>query len=76
MVSAKDQAVADLMHACWVSFAKTSVPKCGTTAWPAYSPAADQLMEFGKDSGVRTHFRKPQLDAEEAATLPTLALDK
>ena len=74
MVSAKDQEVASLMHACWVSFAKTGAPKCGTEAWPAYTPASDQLMEFGAVSGVRTHFRKAQLDAEQAATLPTLAL--
>jgi para-nitrobenzyl esterase len=74
MVSAKDQEVATLMHACWVSFAKTGVPKCGTGAWPAYTPTGDQLMEFGKESGVRTHFRKAQLDAEQASILPTLAV--
>ena len=74
MVSAKDQQVANLMHACWVAFAKTGAPKCGTEAWPTYTPAGDQLMEFGKESGVRTHFRKAQLDAEQASTLPTLAL--
>ncbi len=74
MVSAKDQQVATLMHACWVSFAKTGAPTCGTEAWPAYTGASDQLMEFGATSGVRTHFRKAQLDAEEASTLPTLAL--
>ncbi len=74
MVSAKDQEVASLMHACWVSFAKTGLPKCGNQAWPAYSPQTDQLMEFGVSSGVRTHFRKAQLDAEEAVTLSTLAL--
>jgi para-nitrobenzyl esterase len=76
MVSAKDQEVAALMHACWVSFAKTGAPKCGSQAWPAYTPAGDQLMEFGKESGVRTHFRKAQLDAQQAVTLPTLALGK
>jgi para-nitrobenzyl esterase len=75
-VSAKDQAVASLMHACWVSFAKTSVPKCGTDAWPAYTPTKDQLMEFGTSSGVRTNFRKKQLDAEQTVVLPTLALGK
>jgi para-nitrobenzyl esterase len=74
MVNAKDQEVASLMHACWVAFAKTSVPKCGGTTWPAYAPASDQLMEFGKESGVRAHLRKAQLDAQETATLPTLAL--
>jgi para-nitrobenzyl esterase len=74
MVSAKDQEVASLMHACWVAFAKTSVPKCGGQDWPAYTPVGDQLMEFGKESGVRTHLRKAQLDAVEAVTVPTLAL--
>jgi para-nitrobenzyl esterase len=74
MVNAKDQEVASLMHACWVAFAKTSVPKCGGQAWPAYTPAGDQLMEFGKDSGVRTNFRKTQLDAVQSTVLPTLAL--
>ena len=75
MVNAKDQEVATLMHACWVAFAKTGVPKCGAAAWPSYAPASDQLMEFGKESGVRTHFRKAQLDAVQAVTLPTLALE-
>ncbi len=74
MVKPKDQEVATLMHACWVSFAKTGAPKCGTQAWPAYTPAGDQLMEFGKESGVRTHFRKAQLDAEQASSLPALQL--
>jgi para-nitrobenzyl esterase len=74
MVSAKDQEVATLMHACWVSFAKTGAPKCGSEPWPAYTPATDQLMEFGASSGVRTHFRKTQLDAQEMVSLPTLKL--
>jgi para-nitrobenzyl esterase len=74
VVSDEDKAMASLMHACWVSFAKTSAPKCGTAAWPAYAPARDQLMEFGASSGMRTHFRKVQLDAQQKATLPGLAL--
>ena len=74
MVSAKDQEVATLMHACWVSFAKTGAPKCGSEPWPAYTPATDQLMEFGASSGVRTHFRKAQLDMQERASLPALQL--
>jgi len=74
MVNAKDQQVASLMHACWVAFAKTSVPRCGGLAWPAYTPAGDQLMEFGKDSGVRTNLRKAQLDAVQSVVLPTLGL--
>uniref|UniRef100_UPI000AA51900 carboxylesterase family protein n=1 Tax=Phenylobacterium sp. CCH9-H3 TaxID=1768774 RepID=UPI000AA51900 len=76
LVSEDDKAMASLMHACWVSFAKSSAPTCGAQAWPAYNPKTDRLMEFGAESGVRTHFRKPQLDFQQAAALPTLALPK
>jgi hypothetical protein len=31
-------------------------------------------MEFGSPSGVRTDFRKTQLDAQQAAALPALKL--
>jgi para-nitrobenzyl esterase len=56
------------MHGCWVAFAKTGAPNCPTPErWPAYTPSRDQLMEFGESVGVRTNFRKPQLDAQEAA---------
>ena len=57
--SDEDKAMAALMHSCWVAFAKTGAPTCASgPAWPAYSPATDQLMEFGSPSGVRTNFRK------------------
>lgn len=63
--SAEDKAMAALMHSCWVAFAKTGEPKCASgPAWPKYTPAADQLMEFGApESAVRTNFRKTELDA-------------
>ena len=62
----EDRAVAKLMHACIVGFAKTGAPRCANgPAWPAYAPQSDQLMEFGQSSGVRTHWRKPELDALE-----------
>jgi para-nitrobenzyl esterase len=73
-ISDEDHAMADLMHACWVAFAKTSVPHCGGMDWPAYQPANDQLMEFGSPSGVRTHLRKSELDAVEGVTLPRIGL--
>jgi para-nitrobenzyl esterase len=76
LVSEQDKRMASLMHACWVAFAKTGVPRCGDQPWPAYDPAKDQLMEFGSDSGARTHFRKVQLDAQEAVALPSLGLGK
>ncbi|MBS0362789.1 MAG: carboxylesterase/lipase family protein [Proteobacteria bacterium] len=66
--AAEDQAMSSLMHSCWIGFAKTGRPACqGGQAWPAYDPGKDQLMEFGVSSGVRTNFRKPQLDADQKA---------
>lgn len=65
--SDEDKAMAATVHACWVSFAKTGTPRCGLTPWPKYDPKTDQLMEFGSPSGVRTNFRKPALDAAQAA---------
>ncbi|MCR5874198.1 carboxylesterase family protein [Phenylobacterium sp. J426] len=73
LVSDEDKALATLMHACWVSFAKAGAPKCGAEPWPAYG-ASDQLMEFGAESGVRTGFRKTRLDAVQAVALPPLGL--
>jgi para-nitrobenzyl esterase len=65
--SAADSAMAELMHGCWVAFAKTGKPACPSgPVWPAYTAGGDQLMEFGAPSGVREHFRKPQLDPAEA----------
>jgi para-nitrobenzyl esterase len=62
----EDRAVAKLMHSCVVGFAKTGAPACNSgQAWPAYTPAGDQLLEFGRSTGVRTHLRKPELDAVE-----------
>jgi para-nitrobenzyl esterase len=76
VVSDEDRAMASLMHACWVSFARTSTPKCGAEAWPAYDAISDRLMEFGASSGVRVGLRKTQLDAQQAAALPGLKLAK
>lgn len=46
--SAADTAEMALVHSCWAAFVKTGVPSCsGGPAWPAYSPASDQLMLFG-----------------------------
>jgi para-nitrobenzyl esterase len=66
-VSDEDRAMARLIHGCWTAFARTGRPDCPSgEAWPAYDPRSDKLMEFGRASGVRTRFRKPQLDATEA----------
>jgi para-nitrobenzyl esterase len=66
--TAADKAMASLMHSCWVAFAKTGQPKCASgPGWPKYEARQDQLMEFGVSSGVRTNFRKSELDAATAA---------
>lgn len=74
VVTDEDKAMAARMHGCWVAFARTSVPACGDADWPAYDPKTDRLMEFGAASGVRTQFRKAQLDVQEATSLPELKL--
>jgi para-nitrobenzyl esterase len=63
------------MHGCWVAFIKTGAPQCqaGGREWPAYDGASDELMEFSLDPGVRQHFRKRELDAQEAAAGDLLA---
>lgn len=68
LLTDSDRAMATLMHGCWINFAKSGSPACsaGGRAWPAYSAADDDLMEFGVDSGPRQHFRQRQLDAQEA----------
>jgi para-nitrobenzyl esterase len=57
------------MHSCWVSFAKTGRPTCEADgrAWPAYSPATDELMVFDNPPRIVAHYRKAQLEAQEAA---------
>jgi para-nitrobenzyl esterase len=70
LITPSERAAAALAHSCWVGFIRTGAPQCaGGVAWPAYRPDTDQLLEIGMDTGVRTHFRKPQLDAQEAAVM-------
>ncbi len=67
LITPSERAAAALTHACWVAFARTGTPTCGEVRWPRYDPSKDQLLEIGMDVGVRQHFRKPQLDAQEEA---------
>jgi para-nitrobenzyl esterase len=57
------------MHAYWVAFAKTGDPAAaGGPAWPRYTLAGDELLEFGADGAqVRKGFKKARLDLIEAA---------
>ncbi|HZZ37307.1 MAG TPA: carboxylesterase family protein, partial [Caulobacteraceae bacterium] len=63
LITPSERAAAALTHSCWVGFAKTGRPDCTGLTWPTYSPTKDELLEIGIESGVRTHFRKAQLDA-------------
>jgi len=66
LLPAEARAMTALLHSCWVAFATQGIPACqGAPAWPAYAPDRDELMEFGLATGVRQHFRQPQLDAQE-----------
>ena len=67
LIQPSERAAAKLAHSCWVAFARTGKPACDGQAWPAYTPATNQLLEIGAPAGVRTHFRKAQLDAQAAA---------
>ena len=73
LITPSERAEATLTHGCIVGFARTGRPQCPNgQAWPAYTPGGDQLLEFGDPAGVRTHFRKAQLDAQEAAAADRL----
>ncbi len=64
-----DQAMARIMHAYWVAFAKTGRPDpAGEPAWPRYEAATDRLLNFTERGPVaeRDPWRK-RLDLAEAA---------
>jgi len=74
-IEGADRVVAGFMHSCWVAFAKTGKPTCEADgrAWPAYSPKTDELMVFDNPPRIAAHYRKAQLDAQQAAQATALA---
>lgn len=63
VMTPEDRAVATLMSACWVSFAKAGRPDCaGAASWPAYDPVTDVQMEFSDKSGASKVRRAEALD--------------
>jgi para-nitrobenzyl esterase len=64
----EDHKIANAMHAYWVAFGKNGDPdSAGGPAWPRYTVAGDQLMQFGLEGvTVRTGFEKARLDLLEA----------
>jgi para-nitrobenzyl esterase len=70
-----DRQVAAFMHACWVAFARTGAPDCRADGrvWPRYDAQSDELMDFDAPPRIVHAYRKPQLDAQEAAAAALLA---
>lgn len=72
----QDRQMAATVSAYWVSFAKSGNPNRHTLpAWPAYTPASDQLLELGTTITVRQHFRKEQLDLLEERSRSRLGMN-
>jgi len=70
-----DQQLADVMSGAWVRFAATGDPNGGgMAAWPVYTSAREDYLEFGDDA-VRagTSYRKPYADLYEQLLAPKLA---
>jgi para-nitrobenzyl esterase len=73
--SAGDLRMTELVHGCWVAFARTDLPQCpGAPAWPPYTGRYDTLMQFDVNPTLRTHYRQAQYAAQQSAVLPTLHL--
>jgi len=71
----QDRQAAGFMHACYVAFAKTGRPDCyaGDRTWPAYDPKTDELLVIDAPPSIVAHYRKAQLDAQEAAAAGLMA---
>ena len=58
------------MAGMWSTFARTGHPGTkGQPEWPAYTAAADGLLEWGTPIAVRQRFRADQLDLLTAAMI-------
>jgi len=67
--SDEDRHMAHLIHSCWVGFVRDGDPRCDGTAWPRFDSDSDEIIEFGAETGVRTHFKSRVYDALEKAYL-------
>ena len=62
LVTDEDTEMADIMSACWISFARTGAPECGDGLdWPAYG-ASDTLMLFDTSPGAVAGYRNAQME--------------
>ena len=74
LITPSERAAAAFAHVRWVAFARHGRPDRGAgPAWPAYRTDRDRLLDFGDPPTVRTHFRKAQLDAQEAVAAMLIA---
>jgi para-nitrobenzyl esterase len=65
-----DQQVTQLLHGCWVAFAKTGTPVCpDAPAWPAYSVGSDVWMRFAAHPAAESVSDKQILDLLQSRML-------
>lgn len=62
-----DRAMGAVIHACWVSFARTGRPLCpGVQTWSDYATGRQPWMVFGdRGAHIEHEFAAPQLDWHE-----------
>lgn len=66
----RDRELARLISAYWVRFAATGDPNGGARpAWPKYTAASDQHIEFGDAIAVKANLRKDAADLFERIAL-------
>jgi para-nitrobenzyl esterase len=58
-----DRHIQNVMHGCWVAFARTGEPQCaGMPAWPRYDAITDRLMLIGDTLAAAPNPAGPVLD--------------
>ena len=66
-----DHELSDAMSEYWVNFARTGDPNSGDLpAWPRYTAAADEWLEFGSELRATTGVRKGKLDLFDVVNAP------
>ena len=70
-----DQELADTVSSAWVRFAATGDPNGGgMAAWPVYTSANEDYLEFGDDAiRAGTNYRKPFTELYQQLLAPWLA---